>query len=207
MLKSTMVKTALVAGLLVSQLSAVENNFIMDIMPGAYQGHSNADGFANSISTSSSYSYSYGSETISGQGSISPSIALGYGLDVPYASFDVTVGAGYLINGAFTAAYTQGEVTAYVTTGKKGFMIGPFYRYVNYSNPTWATDNLTMEGTTASAYGISMMTGGKKVKFKLKVVSLNGADIAVKGANGYTPSSDTISLDGVGVELGLALRF
>ena len=203
MLKSTMVKTALVAGLLVSQLSAVENNFIMDIMPGAYQSHSDVDGFVNSTSTSSSY----GSETITGKGSISPSIALGYGLDVPYASFDVTVGAGYLINGAFTAAYTQAEATAYVTTGKKGFMIGPFYRYVNYSNPTWATDNLTMEGTTASAYGISMMTGGKKVKFKLKVVSLNGADIAVEGANGYTPSSDTISLDGVGVELGLALRF
>ena len=203
MLKKTIVKTALVAGLFVSQLSAVENNFIMDIMPGAYQGHSNVDGFVNSIGGTSSYA----SETITGTGSISPSIALGYGLDIPYASLDVTVGAGYLINGAFTATYTQAEVTAYVTTAEKGFMIGPFYRYVDYSDPKWATENLTMKGTTASAYGISMMTGGKNVKFKLKVVSLNGADIAVEGANGYRASSNIISLDGIGVELGLALRF
>jgi len=207
MLKNTFIKTTLAAGLLVSQLSAVENNFIMDIMPGSFQGHATTDGFTNSRTSSSSYYYGYDSETIEGKVSFSPNIALGYGLDIPYASFDVTAGAGYLINGAFSASYLQGEVTAYVTTAQKGFMIGPFYRYVNYSNPTWITDNLTMEGTTASAYGLAMMTGGKKVKFKLKVVSLHGADIAVKGANGYTPSSNTISLDGVGVELGLALRF
>jgi len=203
MLKKAIIKTALVAGLLASQLSAVENNFIMDIMPGAYQGHSNLDGFVNSLGGSSYYA----SETISGKGSLSPNISLGYGLDIPYASFDATVGAGALVNGAFSATYVQGEVTAYVTTAEKGFMIGPFYRYVNYSDPKWATENLTMTGTTASAYGISMMTGGKKVKFKLKVVSLNGADIAVRGANGYSASSNIISLDGVGVELGLALRF
>jgi hypothetical protein len=197
--KKIIIKTVLLAGLLTSQLSAVENNFIMDIMPGAYQGHTNVDGFVNSSG--------FASETIEGTGSISPSISLGYGLDIPYASFDVTAGVGYLMNGAFTAAYTQAEVTGYVTTKAKGFMIGPFYRYVNYSNPTWSTENLSMEGTTASAYGIAMMTGGKNVKFKVKVVSLNGADIAVRGENGYTASSNVISLDGVGVELGLALRF
>jgi len=202
-LKKVIIKTALMASLLVSQSSAVENNFVMDIMPGSFQSHPDIDGFVNSYADSS-----YGeTETISGKGSFSPNISLGYGLDIPYASFDITAGAGFLVNGAFSATYLQGEVTAYITTARKGFMIGPFYRYVNYSDPKWSTDNLIMTGTAANAYGISMMTGGKKVKFKLNVVSLNGADIAVKGANGYVPSSNTISLDGIGIELGLALRF
>ena len=86
-------------------------------------------------------------------------------------------------------------------------MIGPFYRYVDYSDPEWSTDNLVMAGTDAKAYGIAMMVGGKNVKFKAKVSKLSGADIAVFGVNGYAANSDVISLDGVSVELGLALRF
>ena len=203
MLKNMILKSLAVTGLLTSQLSAVENNFVMDIMPGSFQSHSNVDGFVNSRG-GNRYSEI---ETISGKGSFVPNIALGYGLDMPYASFDITAGGGALVNGAFTATYLQGQVTAYVTTAGKGFMVGPFYRHVNYSDPKWTTDNLSMKGTTASAYGISMMTGGKKVKFKLNILSLSGADIAVKGENGYIPSTNIISLDGVGVELGVSLRF
>lgn len=203
MLKNTIVKTALVAGLFVSQLSAVENNFIVDIMPLSITAHSDVEGFSNKIGSSSYYA----SETISGSASVSPNISLGYGLDLPYFSIDATAGVGMIINGAFTASYWQGEATAYVTTAHKGFMIGPFYRYMNISDPTWTTDNLAMTGTVANAYGIAMMTGGKKVKFKIKVSQLNGADIAVAGKNGYIPSSNILSLDGTSVELGLALRF
>lgn len=182
-----------------SQLSAIENNFIMDIMPLSIVAHSDLEGFSNTSG--------FSSETISGSASVSPNILLGYGLDLSYFSFDVTAGGGALVNGAFSATYLQGEVCAYVTTKQKGFMIGPFYRIMDYSDPKWLTDNLIMTGTQASVYGISMMTGGKKVKFKMKVGQTSGADIAVQGINGYTASSNTLSLDGLNVELGLALRF
>jgi len=206
-MKKILTTVALMSTLITPQLSAVENNFIMDIMPLGITAHSNVDGFVNSYTSSSGYSYA--SETISGSASFTPNIALGYGLDLPYFSLDATVGVGALVNGAFTATYTQAELTAYVTTAQKGFMIGPFYRYLNYSDPQWATDNLSMKmiDSSAYAYGIAMMTGGKKVKFKLKVSELNGADVAVAGKNGYTASSNVLSLDGVTVELGLALRF
>ena len=202
-MKKTLVVLVLTSALTVSQLSAVENNFIMDIMPGSAIVHSNIDGFSNKYAGS----FSYASETISGKASFSPNIDLGYGLDLPYFSLDTTAGVGVMANGAFSATYLQGEVTAYVTSYKKGFMIGPFFRYIDISNPKWKTDNLNMVGTTANAYGIAMMTGGKKVKFKVKVSQLTGADIAVTGKNGYIPSRNTLSLDGLSVELGLALRF
>ncbi len=202
-MKKILATVALASSLVVPQLSAVENNFIMDIMPLAITAHSDVDGFSNKIGSSSYVA----SETISGSGSFSPNLALGYGLDLDYFSLDATVGVGAIVNGAFSATYLQGEVTAYVTSYEKGFMIGPFYRHMDISDPTWTTENLKMTGTAASAYGIAMMTGGKKVKFKVKISQLNGADIAVAGANGYTPSSNTLSLDGTTVELGLALRF
>ena len=202
-MKKILMTLALTSSLAISQLSAAENNFIMDIMPGSAIMHSDIDGFSNNYGGSSYYA----SETIKGKASFSPNIALGYGLDLPYFSLDTTVGGGAMINGAFTATYLQGEVTAYVTSLKKGFMIGPFFRYVDISDPKWVTDNLKMVGTTANAYGIAMMTGGKKVKFKMKVSQLTGANIAVTGRNGYIPSKNTLSLDGVSIELGLALRF
>jgi len=181
------------------EAKSVEHNFIMDIMPGSMQVHEDTDGFINTNGVDT--------EEVTGVASFSPNINAGYGLDIPFGSFDVTGGIGAIINGAFSAVYTQVELAGYVTTRKKGFMIGPFIRYVNIADPEWATDNLNMEGTTALAYGIGMMTGGKKVKFKMKISSLNGADIAVQGRNGYTPNSNVISLDGIGVELGIALRF
>jgi len=196
-----LVTGALCAALLALQAEAkvVENKFVMDIMPGSAQIHEDTDGFTNSTA--------YDVEEISGVASFAPTIGAGYGLDIPFASFELTGGVGALVNGAFYAIYTKAELAAYVTTRQKGFMIGPFVRYVNISDPEWATDNLSMEGTTALAYGIGMMTGGKKVKFKLRVGTLTGADIAVRGENGYKPSSPVISLDGTTIEMGIALRF
>jgi len=181
------------------EANSVEHNFIIDIMPGSMQVHEDTEGFYNTNGVDK--------EEITGVASFSPNISAGYGLDIPFGSFDVTGGIGAMINGAFSAVYTQVELAGYVTTRKKGFMIGPFVRYVNIADPEWATDNLEMKGTTALAYGIGMMTGGKKVKFKMKISSLNGADIAVNGLNGYNESQSSISLDGIGIELGIALRF
>lgn len=198
-MKKILVSIALASSVLLPQLSAAEHNFIMDIMPLGVTAHSDINGFKNK----SGYSY----EAISGSASVSPNILLGYGLDLDYFSMDAEVGGGLLVNGAFSAAYLQGEMTAYVTSFQKGFMIGPFYRYMNIEDPTWGTKNLEMTGTVASAFGLAMMTGGKHVKFKMKVSQLNDANIAVKGVNGYRPSQDTLSLDGISLELGLALRF
>ena len=219
MFKKLITVTALSVALSSSVASAVENNLIIDIMPLSFTAHDNVDGFENNIYVGG-YRSGY-SEKIEGVGSISPNISIGYGLDLPYFSIDATVGAGYLANGAFTASYFQGELTAYVTTKHKGFMIGPFYRLIDFSDPTWSTDNLDMkmiDNTTSTvsnafgnanayAYGIAMMTGGKKVKFKLKVSRLNDANMYVTGRNGYVPESNYLSMDGVSVELGLALRF
>ena len=193
-------KVILTCGLLASQLSALENRFVVDIMPGGFLVSSDADGFENTSRL--------GSETIDGSTSFAPNISVGYGLDLAIPlSVDFTVGAGSVMNGAFDTTYTQGEVTVYGTTPLKHFMMGPFFRVMNFKNPSWTTDNLSMEGTSANAYGLAMMVGGKKFKFKMKFSKVTNADIKVQGHNGYTPSSSTLSLDGAMIELGMGLRF
>lgn len=193
-------KVILTCGLLASQLSAAEHNFVVDIMPGSFLVSSDVDGFTNTSG--------FGSEEIDGSASFAPNISVGYGLDLSIPlSLDFTVGTGVLANAAFDTTYTQAELTVYGTTPSKGFMMGPFFRTMKFKDPSWTTDNLTMEGTTANAYGIAMMVGGKKFKFKMKLSKVSNADLKVQGHNGYVPSSSTLSLDGTMIELGMGLRF
>jgi len=199
MIKKNLFKLAIASSILFTQAQAIEHNFIMNIMPGSILASSDIEGFTNTVGGPS--------ETIDGYACFSPNLSLGYGMDIDYFSFDVAAGYGVLTNAVFTTFYIQAEATVYLTTLQKGFMIGPFVRYMDISDPEWSTDNLAMTGTSANAYGISMMTGGKKVKFKVNISKLSGADIAVTGRNGYIPSSSILSLDGTSIELGLALRF
>ena len=193
-------KMILTSGLLVSHLSATEHNFIVDIMPGSFLVSSDVTGLTNTSGWSS--------ETVDGSTSFIPNISVGYGVDLSIPlSIDVSVGTGALLNGAFDTTYTQAELTLYGTSASKHFMIGPFFRVMNFDDSSWITDNLSMAGTSGQAYGLAMMIGGKHVKFKMKLSQLTNTDIKLQGQNGYTPSSSSVSLDGTMLELGIGLRF
>ena len=193
-------KTILTLGILASQLSATEHRFIVDIMPGSFLVSNDINGLTN---TSRGIS-----ETVEGSTSLNPNISLGYGLDLSAPlSIDLSVGTGVLINGAFDTTYTQAELTGYWTTKSKRFMIGPFFRVMNFDDSSWTTTNLSMEGTSGHAYGLAMMIGGEHFKFKMKLSQLTGTDIKLQGQNGYIPSSSSLLLDGTMLELGMGLRF
>ena len=195
-------KSILVSTLLLSQLSAIEHNFIVDIMPLSLLASSDVSGLENRSRGGGVI------ESIEGSSSLVPNISIGYGLDLTsLLSIDLSVGKGALVNGAFDTTYTQGELTVYGTSASKRFMMGPFFRVMNFGDSTWTTDNLEMSSTSGQAYGLAMMVGGKKFKFKMKISQLTNTDIALKGKNGYSPSSSSLSLDGTMVELGMGLRF
>jgi len=196
-------KTILTFGLLVSQLSATEHRLIVDIMPGSFLASSDLNGLTNTSSGNFRVE-----ESIEGSTSLNPNISIGYGLDLTSpVSIDLSVGTGALLNGAFDTTYTQTELTVYGTSESKRFMIGPFFRVMNFSESDWTTDNLSMSSTSGYAYGIAMMIGGEKFKFKMKLSQLTNTDIQLQGQNGYSPSSSNISLDGTMLELGMGLRF
>ena len=193
-------KIILTCGLIASQLSATEHRFIVDIMPGGFLLSSDIKGLTNTSE--------WDLEEVEGSASLTPNISVGYGLDLSIPlSIDLSVGTGGLVNGAFHTTYTQTELTVYGTSASKGFMMGPFFRVMNFDDFSWTTDNLRMEGTSGHAYGIAMMTGGKKFKFKMKLSHLANTDIKLQGQNGYRPSSSSFSLDGTMLELGMGLRF
>jgi hypothetical protein len=143
-------KIILTCGLLASQLSATEHRFTVDIMPGSFLVSNDIKGLTNTSGGNS--------ETVDGSASLIPNISVGYGLDLSSPlSIDLSVGTGVLVNGAFDTTYTQVELTVYGTSESKHFMIGPFFRVMNFDDSSWITDNLRMTGTSGHAYGIAMM--------------------------------------------------
>lgn len=147
-------------------------------------------------------------DQVKSQTSYVPTLGGGFEIDTQLWRYHVLAGLGMLEHDAFSANILKLEVAAYYTGGlQTGFMVGPHVSAYHFYEPSWDESvSVHLDSTSAVAPGIAFTVGDKFI-IKGSVDYLLGADINVQPANGYSASSESLSLDGIMVSLGVMMRF
>ncbi|MFH0783437.1 MAG: hypothetical protein V2B20_15995 [Pseudomonadota bacterium] len=179
-------------------VSMAGTDFVLSVHPGSLLISPDVDGFTASNG--------YYSEEISGVGSWIPSINGGVGFDLPSMYIDLTVGTGYLVNGAFTGPFYQGDVALRFKLGQV-ITLGPHLSLIRYDLSWDGSENVELSPTTGVAPGLCLTAGGKKVAFSMNLDYVNASVDAESQDRNVRLSSDSIDLSGIALSLGVIFRF
>ena len=190
--------------------------FIMELVPVSFLFSPDLDGF--NAHSHNYHGYSYYEVTIDGTGSWIPSGRLGISIGTGPVFLDITGGAGYLWNNAFSGPFLVGDFAARFKIGDH-WTIGPHAGLLSFNNMTWDggdtygdTDTDTkgefeLSDTTGWMAGVVTTFGGKHVSGFLSVDYLSAKmDVSADPAV-WTLSEDTIDLSGLAIQAGIVFRF
>jgi hypothetical protein len=198
---------------------------IIDLLPASFLSSPNIDGFKVTRTDRSGggwYSYTETeTQTIDGTGSWIPSLRGGVSFDVGPAYVEPTIGAGYLINGAFTSPMLMGDVACRFKLGDV-ITLGPHIGLVRFGDPSWndwSTDDdsdeiddsapdvdIDVSSTTGYMAGVAFTAGGETVAFSCSLDYI-AAKFDVENGRYWTANSDKLDISGWALTLGVAFRF
>jgi hypothetical protein len=146
-------------------------------------------------------------EEVEGYGSVLPSARAGIRINTPIVGIDITGGGGYLWNDAVSAPFYMGNLSANFYVGKH-VTIGPHVGFVSFSELEWGGDSdVDFSDSTGLLAGLVLTAGGKTARAYVAVNYLE-AEFDVEGVEpGWTANRETLDMSGIGVQLGLLLRF
>jgi hypothetical protein len=184
-------------------------NFIIDFIPGGFLYSPDMDGFSVSRSGGGYYETQY----IDGYASWMPNLRAGLRINSPAASFDITAGGGYLLNGAISGPFTLADFAVNFNSGKK-FSIGPHVGIISFGDLDWndfdsdyfSDPDIEFSGSSGLMGGLAMTFGGATSRFYLGLDYIE-AEFDVETVSSWVANRTKLDLTGFALQLGLFLRF
>ena len=180
-------------------------DFILDLKPASILFSPDVDGFR--VSRTSSFLYE--SDTISGNGSLMPTLKAGIRIDTSALNIDLTGGLGLLYNGAFHSSMYLADLALRFKISKHA-TIGPHVSVIKF-DPTWDgsgsdSSDVKLSEETSVMPGLCFTVGGKTASFSASIDYID-TSFDVTTHNGWVANDSSIDISGFAIQLGVLLSF
>jgi hypothetical protein len=177
-------------------------DFILELKPGSVLFSPDVDGFRVRSPSGSS-------ETISGTGSLMPTLKAGMRIDTSAFNIDLTGGLGFLFNGAFYSTMYLADLALRYKISKR-VTIGPHVSVIKF-DPEWNglrsdSNDVKLSGETSFMPGLCFTVGGKRASFSASIDYID-TSFDVTTYNGWVANDDSLDMSGFAFQLGVLFSF
>ena len=201
-MKKTLILFITVFVTMVSTPCFAGTDFIFELKPASMLFSPDADGFKVSSTSGSS-------DTISGSGSMMPTLKAGMRFDTSALNIDLTGGLGFLFNGAFHSTMYLADLALRFKISKH-VTLGPHVSVIKF-DPEWDgsrsdSSDVKLSGETSIMPGLCFTVGGKRATFSASIDYID-TSFDVTTHNGWVANDDSIDMSGFAIQLGVLFSF